>query len=199
MALFAAVYGGMVLRGLTLQKQVRDVYSLTQRLFPVLEQLGVEYWMDWGTLLGARREGTIIAHDNDADIGMMRSEFRKLQDYFEQHHPFLQGMTLKRVKKEIQLWRVYGGRGWVDVFVYDEHQPGMLTMTSMNNVKHSCACSLGHGTSRDTVFPLSRLQFGEVTAPAPAQVDAYLDHLYGTDWMTPKVRGKYKVLAYMNR
>lgn len=45
----------------------------------VLDKHGIEYWLDWGTLLGAVREGKIIEWDPDMELGMMESEFKKIE------------------------------------------------------------------------------------------------------------------------
>jgi phosphorylcholine metabolism protein LicD len=40
----------------------------------ILEQLKVVWWLDTGSLLGAYRDGKMIAHDDDFDIGVYASE-----------------------------------------------------------------------------------------------------------------------------
>lgn len=44
----------------------------------ILDDAGVKYWLDWGTLLGAVRDGKIIPWDTDIDLGTMCSEADKL-------------------------------------------------------------------------------------------------------------------------
>lgn len=44
----------------------------------ILDRFGVEYWLDWGTLLGAVRDGRIIEWDNDIDLGMMSDSWEKI-------------------------------------------------------------------------------------------------------------------------
>ncbi len=39
-----------------------------------MEQHGIRYWMDFGTLLGAFRERNLIAHDTDIDICVMSDQ-----------------------------------------------------------------------------------------------------------------------------
>lgn len=163
-----------------------QTYMLTQQLLPVLDALGYEYWLDWGTLLGARREGGMIAHDYDADIGMRESEFQRLRaEWARTPHKFGE-MKLK--KESQQLYRVRLGIGWVDVFRYDDScKRGNLHMISMANDRHSCKCAgTGHSTHQRVMYPFIRLQFGAITANAPQHTDTYLTHLYGNNWMTPR-------------
>lgn len=174
----------VVLTSAMLQACASQTYVLTQDLFPALSDGGYEYWLDWGTLLGAQRESGMIAHDYDADIGMRESEFQRLKAAWKTD-PRFRGMRLS--KEAAQLYRVRRGLGWVDVFRYDDARPETLRMMSMANTVHSCKCDgAGHAVSAVTVFPLKTLRFGSVRAPAPARTADYLTHLYGADWMVPR-------------
>lgn len=44
----------------------------------VCKKHGFEYWLDYGSLLGAARHGTYIPWDDDLDVGMMREDYKKL-------------------------------------------------------------------------------------------------------------------------
>lgn len=44
----------------------------------VFDKLGIIYWVDWGTLLGAVREGKMIEWDTDIDLGTMSSSWGKI-------------------------------------------------------------------------------------------------------------------------
>lgn len=182
----------LLLASVIMQTAAGQCFSITQVLLPALDAAGVEYWLDWGTLLGATREGTMIAHDYDADIGMRESEFQKLKARWNQI-PGLKGMRL--AKEDNGLYRIRRGVGWVDVFRYDDREGDTLTMTSQAGMEHSCKCDgKGHRTTRSMVFPLTRVKFGHVHAPAPGQTEAYLEHLYGSDWRIPRKNGGAKLL-----
>jgi len=44
----------------------------------ILDDAGVKYWLDYGTLLGAVRDGKFIPWDNDIDLGAMSTESDKI-------------------------------------------------------------------------------------------------------------------------
>lgn len=173
----------LIFASVVLQTCALQSYLLTQRLFPALTHAGYEYWLDWGTLLGAQREGDMIAHDYDADIGMREVEFQRLKREWSTQ-PELRGMWL--VREGDGLYRIRHGLGWVDVFRYAEEGEGegaQLVMKSMAASRHSCACvGRGHHIARHLILPLTPFVFGSVVAPGPVRTPEYLEHLYGADW-----------------
>lgn len=42
--------------------------KILRELCDILDLYGEKYWLDWGTLLGAFREGKILGHDADIDV-----------------------------------------------------------------------------------------------------------------------------------
>lgn len=62
-------------------------YVLTEMLRQfdkICRDNGIDYWACYGTELGAARHQGIIPWDDDADVGMMRSDFEKLKKVFEE-------------------------------------------------------------------------------------------------------------------
>jgi len=58
----------------------------------------LEYWIDFGTLMGAFRNGNFIPWDDDFDISMMRSDYEKLTTIFDKE---LKNTKYHYVKSEI--------------------------------------------------------------------------------------------------
>lgn len=56
----------------------RYLRLLVRRVAPVLDKLGVQYWADFGTLLGMYREKDIIFYDNDADLVLLNPDWDAL-------------------------------------------------------------------------------------------------------------------------
>jgi phosphorylcholine metabolism protein LicD len=73
---------------------LNDLHSLLLELMEfvgkVCEKHGLNYWIDFGNLLGAVRHGGFIPWDDDADIGMIRKDFIKfekiLQKEIDEHN-----------------------------------------------------------------------------------------------------------------
>lgn len=76
------------------KKLLNDLHSLLLELMEfvghVCEKHGLNYWIDFGNLLGAVRHGGFIPWDDDADIGMIRKDFIKfekiLQKEIDEHN-----------------------------------------------------------------------------------------------------------------
>jgi hypothetical protein len=192
-AVFITVFA-LFMTSVCLQLSATQTFDMSQQLFPALEAAGYDYWLDFGTLLGAEREQTMIAHDYDADIGMREPEFQRLKANWDQN-PLFAGMRLELEKEG--LYKVRRGLAYIDIFRYDDSQPGVLHMISQGNTDHKCACNRkGHSMPASHVYPLKRQWFGTITAPTPAQSDVYLAHWYGPDWRVPKrTQGKARKLS----
>lgn len=51
----------------------RILRIMVQNISKAFNEHGVQYWLDYGTLLGAHRTGDILRHDHDADISLLLS------------------------------------------------------------------------------------------------------------------------------
>ncbi|MGH1520277.1 LicD family protein [Chryseobacterium sp. JK1] len=69
-------------------EQVHSVLLRMLRIFDAICQNNkINYWMDYGTLLGAVRHSGFIPWDFEADIGMLRSDFIRLRQIIETELP----------------------------------------------------------------------------------------------------------------
>ncbi len=149
----------------------------------VLAERGILHWLDFGTLLGAVRDGTLIPWDHDADFGILARDadaVLALRDEIEQpgHRLFLGDPAAIRVHYSD------ANRLGLDLTLWHERD-GML-------VSDESPFDLWPGMHDRTSFPVSFLdRLTEVhldgrPLPAPTPVDTLLaEHRYGPDWRTP--------------
>ena len=60
-----------------------DITKFTKEFLQEFERLGIRYFLTSGTLLGAYRHRGFIPWDDDIDIGMLRDDFNRLQNYLK--------------------------------------------------------------------------------------------------------------------
>lgn len=83
------------------------------------ESVGLRYWIDFGTLLGAVRDGKMIPWDWDVDVGVMKEEIESIP----QLNPLLKSKGLSRTRSTtcrlaICLESDSSNRSCVDVFMH---------------------------------------------------------------------------------
>jgi len=147
----------------------------------ILESLGIRFWLTDGTLLGYFREGDIIAHDADVDLGLMIdaysdaiiSEFRR------------RGFDLKYVlgekKQGLELSFIRDGVK-VDLFFF--YREG-------DRLWHGAWEGFDKGRKRNLIkyyyepFELREVEFLGAVFNVPADTLKYVETKYGEGWRTP--------------
>lgn len=86
----------------------RRMLYLLQSFDTVCKKHDIDYWLDYGTLLGAIRHQGFIPWDTDTDVGMLRSDYAL---FWEKGVPELPQDIFFRLRKQNRPW--LHGAGWL--------------------------------------------------------------------------------------
>ncbi len=113
--------------------QIRDIQlanlAILIEIDKVCKKNNIQYWIDYGNLLGAIRHKGYIPWDVDIDISMMRQDFENFVDTFEKTVEN-KDLYLKHIcnKKGSYILKVAHKKCkylFVDIFIYDYCQKGL--------------------------------------------------------------------------
>lgn len=85
----------------------------------ICKKYNIQYWIDYGTLLGAYRHGKCIPWDDDVDVDMMRNDIYKLHDLLFDH---------KKYKIEIKQGFSDGYIRYIRFMPLDENNPCFIDL-----------------------------------------------------------------------
>ncbi|WP_371314031.1 tetratricopeptide repeat protein [Hyphomonas sp.] len=145
------------------------------KLCSLLETGGFRPFLVAGTLLGLVRSGSLLAHDRDIDIGLLRGDNggKDMVDFIRTHPDLMLPHSARPGDRYVGL-TVNGIAA--DIFVFDQTPSGMVC--GFSNLP-------GDIQWRHTPFQLhnTRLARGMFCIPTPTET--YLSECYGPGWRKP--------------
>ncbi|WP_300681176.1 LicD family protein [Nocardioides sp.] len=145
------------------------------------ERCGVEAWLGYGALLGAVREGGMIAHDSDTDICYF-SEHTAPADIIRETY------KIERLLKDLgwDVLRMSGGDLKV-IWPLSDGRNCHIDIFSSFFVGDVYYILGEHGDTyaRADLLPLTTVTLDGYEFPAPANPEAMLVYLYGESWRVP--------------
>lgn len=156
-----------------------DLVNMLPYLTKLLEKNNIKYWLDWGTLLGAVKNGKIIPWDFDIDLGIFADDVAKVlslrvdcwkDGYDLSVCPVLDSKIYFYKKDDkgadfhidLDSWIIDG-----DVF-RSNFNPEMIH-------------------TKEELKYLVDIEFEGKLYPAPREPEKVIERFFGPDWRTPKV------------
>jgi hypothetical protein len=168
-------------------EQVAPLLDAITEVLAALDEAGTRAFLAYGTLLGAVREGALIGHDSDADLGylsphshpvdVIRESFRLQRRVAELGYDTYRysGLAFR-----VDVAEADGSKRGLDVFggfiaepVGD--QPPMLYLMG----------EIGTPFRREWIYPLTTATLEGRTFPVPADPERLLVATYGPGWRVP--------------
>lgn len=110
-------------KGILRKVQLADLKMM--KIFDGLcRENGLEYWLDFGNLLGAIRHKGFIPWDDDVDFGMLRSDYEKFIELFKDGIPGYEDLYLEfnnngKNRCFVKIKHKYLNNLAIDIFPYD--------------------------------------------------------------------------------
>jgi hypothetical protein len=174
-------------------EQVAPLLDSIRQVLDAIRDAGVEAFLAYGTLLGAVRQGGLIGHDSDADLGYVSKHSHPvdvmLESFRLQRHLTDLGYDTYRysgIAFKVDVIESDGFRRGLDVFggfiaapVGD--RPPMLYLMG----------EIGAPFELDWIYPLTRATLEGRTFPVPGRPEKLLEVTYGPGWRVPDPAYKF--------
>ena len=146
-----------------------------------LRAVGVDAFLAYGTLLGAVRDGRLIGHDSDADLGYL-SAYEHPVDVMRESF----GLQRALVEHGYVVTRYSGAAFKVDVRESDGSVRGLDVFGGfMLDGRLHLMGEIRIQFRREWVVPLGTTTLEGREFPAPADTDRFLAATYGASWRVP--------------
>jgi hypothetical protein len=169
-------------------EQLAPLLSAIDTVLEALSACGMEAFLAYGTLLGAVREGGLIGHDSDADLGYVSHYDHPADVVAEsfrlQRHLVERGLSVTRYSGlafRVNLVEADGVTRGLDVFGGFLRDGRLYLMGEV-----------GTPFRAEWVWPLSTVTLEGRTYPAPAEPEHLLAATYGPGWRTPDPAFKFE-------
>jgi cytidyltransferase-like protein len=148
----------------------------------LLEEYGCKYWLDWGTLLGAYREGKVIDWDYDLDVSCVIDETdRWTHDgvgYRYQLH------LLNLLQKEFYV-RFFIENVYISIIPKDYRGFELNHIDIGLHKQDSFRTSANH--REFFIDELESIKLNGIEFPCPRHTESFVKMRYGNNWRTPVV------------
>ena len=142
----------------------------------ILKRNNINYWLDFGTCLGAYRDNDFIPHDTDIDISVCVKDLKQIKQIINDNSLMVKNnLKVVRNTKDILSLKLlnYNGKN-TDMNV--RANPDDDPYIDINIV--------------DYKPKLDKIDFKGNTHTLPANTEEYLEYIYGETWSTP-IKGKH--------
>ena len=177
-------------------KSRRHAHKLLRRSCEVLEEMGIHYWLDFGTLLGLIRENKIIDWDKDMDLSVRYESDEQMEQMIQALSKLYPIKLLspsirpgswnlgkyRTVKAFHQKFGLIRTNPHLDFFTQYRGEYDGKTETTYRSI----IAGVNNEIPASFVDELDTFVFEGHEYSIPNHVEDYLALRYGSDWRTPK-------------
>ncbi len=155
-------------------------FELLEKIKNVFDENNIEYWIDFGTLLGAVRHEGFIPWDDDIDIACFSSDYLRIKKLLTENFK-----NLKYKECNDNIIQIYEDDRLLDIFLYKQVEKigDALRCEHFVNMKNK---DYGRAFPDNILKPFGKLKFEGVEFNVPNDVNSYLRVKYGNYLLLPK-------------
>ena len=157
-----------------IRKLIRDVVQF-------LTFYNIDYWLEGGSLLGSYRNRDIIPWDDDADIGMLHSDYLILKRHLPMlpDHLAFRSLEKNRHKQSPLKAKIVCKKTGLacDIFVFEKTPMNRITAHPWTWMCAKCNKQT-FDLDESVVFPLQDCVIGDTIAKCPNDTHTYLIYQY---------------------
>ena len=170
---------------------LKNATKVLENIDKVFKELNIDYWLDFGTLLGAYRNNDFIQHDTDIDLGAF------LEQYNAEYCKVFEKYGFKKIIDFTIDNGIYGREETyeylgvhIDIFYYTKIEGGKAFyhdfITLEGKSRESTVKKIGGLIPRELTLRLSKIEmikFKGREYPVPSPLEEHLSDRYGNDFM----------------
>ena len=146
-------------------KKLKETKDLIVKYLEITEKFGIKSFATAGTLIGCVRNGGLMPHDDDIDMGIFKKDVKYIESYRDDEYyfsPIIFGYKFKKKNSYM----------FIDIFVFEDS--GDTYKIINNQWKNEFAY-------KDEVFPLKKMKYGDMYIYVFSNYKKYLDRVF-KDW-----------------
>jgi len=168
---------------------VKHIRHMVAEVAGRLDRAGVDWWIDYGTLLGYLQFGGLIPWDKDGDFGIHarhREKLLALQNEWNAagyHATYAPPRPTQRFRTGDRMKVRLSARNHsnVDIFIWEDRPGGILDRRNYIGAD----LYKGREMPRKWVYPLKRGTWDGIEVSLPAEPELLAAHRYGENWQKP--------------
>lgn len=162
--------------------------DLLYQIDDALNDAGIFYWIDYGTLLGAVREHDFIKHDEDIDIGVVYDDYKRVPPAMEAKGIKMFAQSFVEGQNGVIQRYIYKGITF-DVYFYeiDKDKSTMVCYSfyRVPETRREKKTVVGVEKFEVPYSGFKKIEFKGRSFNIPKDEDSYLKVLYGDNYLTP--------------
>jgi len=183
---------------------VQTLYKMMQDVHELFEQKGVDYWVEFGTLLGAVRHKGLAPWDDDLDIMVPDTHIPNIRGMVNALKELGYGLIDQSTIPSVSMFRIYDLKGtpvtawkgpsynvdlrfpYMDIDLVKRVKVGTqeYVVGHMDDPADQSRISYYHSLKWSQVAPRRKYPFGPMEVWGPSMGDEWLQEGYGHDYMT---------------